>query len=337
MNPLISIILPVYNGEETLERCLNSLIQQDYSNIEIICINDGSKDNSASIIEKYAIKDKRVKYLFQNKSEVSVARNRGLEIALGEWITFCDHDDWVDKNYISSFLMDNPLDEDTLYITGEKEGFMPNKLTPQLDIYKSGVNDENMQDLLQANGTTWGKLYCKDVINRINLRFNTNVFYGEDKIFTMTYLSQVKNVKYNDKVFPYNYVNALNPKKFMKSFDQELFNYRNIVESLRLAFPQTYKPKWVVSSFKLLFYSVFYEKVSKADKIEHLKTLNIECKDVIKYLSQYDGLKSRIFLFLQKEKYRIVLFICSWSIPLVVKVFSSKGFISLKQLLKNMG
>ena len=97
--PLVSVIVPVYNVEKYLRECLDSLVNQTLKNIEIICINDGSIDNSLSILEEYAKNDLRVKIIDQVNSGVSVARNNGIKLATGEFIGFCDSDDWVDLDY----------------------------------------------------------------------------------------------------------------------------------------------------------------------------------------------------------------------------------------------
>lgn len=95
----ISIIVPVYNTEKFLEKCLNSLINQTLKDIEIICINDGSTDKSLQILEKFANKDKRIQIINQTNSGLSVARNIGIKKAKGEYIGFVDSDDWVDLNF----------------------------------------------------------------------------------------------------------------------------------------------------------------------------------------------------------------------------------------------
>lgn len=98
MKPLISIIVPIYNVEKYLSRCIESILSQTFSNIEIILIDDGSTDNSGNICEEYAQKDYRVKFFYKENGGVSAARNYGLDKARGEWITFVDSDDWIDKN-----------------------------------------------------------------------------------------------------------------------------------------------------------------------------------------------------------------------------------------------
>lgn len=100
MNPLISIIIPVFNVEKYIEKCVNSLLDQTYKNIEIILINDGSADNSGAVCESLAKNDSRIVVLHQNNSGVSAARNNGLDVMKGEFVTFVDSDDYVDSQFI---------------------------------------------------------------------------------------------------------------------------------------------------------------------------------------------------------------------------------------------
>ena len=100
----VSIIVPIYNMEQYLNRCLESIINQTYENIEIILINDGSKDNSLEICKNYAKKDNRIMIIDQKNSGVSSARNSGLDKATGEYLAFVDPDDWIDKDGIEKMV-----------------------------------------------------------------------------------------------------------------------------------------------------------------------------------------------------------------------------------------
>ena len=105
MQDLISIIIPVYNVEKYLRQCLDSIVNQTYTNLEIICINDKSTDNSAEILEEFLQKDERIKVI-NNKENVgsAISRNYGLDIAAGKYIAFVDSDDYIDEKYIESML-----------------------------------------------------------------------------------------------------------------------------------------------------------------------------------------------------------------------------------------
>ncbi len=339
MRDLISIIVPIYNGEETFERCLKSLLCQTYTDIEIILVNDGSKDNSGNIIGRYMAKDKRIKALYQENQGASSARNLGLDNCNGEWITFCDCDDWVDDNYVQSFLDKETLRQDTLYITGEKEGFSTKDLKPQRNIYRSGDKSQELLDLLQANGTTWGKLFSKAVIDRLQLKYRNEIFYGDDKVFTMTYLSAVVRVVYNEKEFPYNYVNDFRPSKFIKSFEREIKNFDTIVAELRKYHPNYCNASWFITNYQLWFYSVFCQKQDKKQKLAYLQQVRShpEAEEILDFMIKQGGSLSFLWKWLQRRKYNKVYLICNITVPTVVRLFSSKIFLPLKRLLKNIG
>ena len=100
----ISVIVPIYNVEQYVERCLNSIIENTYKNLEIICINDGSTDNSLKILEKIAENEQRIKIIDKINGGVSSARNIGLDVATGDYIAFVDSDDWVHNRYFEILL-----------------------------------------------------------------------------------------------------------------------------------------------------------------------------------------------------------------------------------------
>ena len=102
---LVSIIVPVYNVEKFVEKCVKSLMNQTHKNIEIILVDDGSPDHSPEIIDRIAVEDQRVHVIHQQNRGVSAARNAGLQCASGEYVMFVDGDDWVDSDYVSYFLM----------------------------------------------------------------------------------------------------------------------------------------------------------------------------------------------------------------------------------------
>ena len=119
INPKISIIVPVYNAEKYLNECVDSILNQDFTDFELLLVNDGSKDNSGHLCDKYAHKDNRVRVFHKENGGVSSARNLGLDNAIGEYIVFIDSDDYVDVNYLSILMS---VGESDLVVTGY-EGF----------------------------------------------------------------------------------------------------------------------------------------------------------------------------------------------------------------------
>ena len=109
-----SVIIPVYNSESTLNKCVDSVLGQTYSNFELILVDDGSRDQSGQIIDEYAHKDNRVIAVHKENGGVSSARNKGIDIATGDYIAFIDSDDWIDSNYLESF---NSSDADCIAVS----------------------------------------------------------------------------------------------------------------------------------------------------------------------------------------------------------------------------
>src|SRR5690606_6348044 len=113
-----SIIIPIYNAEKYLVRCIQSILDQTYQNFELILVNDGSQDNSLSISERYAKKDDRIKVVSQKNQGVSSARNRGIELAKAEYVTFIDSDDFIASDYLKIFSSDAEIHNADIMISG---------------------------------------------------------------------------------------------------------------------------------------------------------------------------------------------------------------------------
>lgn len=123
MRPLISMIVPVYNGENFIEKCIKSILDQSLKELQIIIVNDGSNDNTAAVLEKYESSDPRVKIITQENGGVSKARNAALEIAGGEWTAFVDADDFIKEDYCENMLAAaNRLSTDVLISCSHREG-----------------------------------------------------------------------------------------------------------------------------------------------------------------------------------------------------------------------
>ncbi|MDU1891681.1 MAG: glycosyltransferase [Dysgonomonas sp.] len=219
---MISIIVPVYNAEHYLNKCLDSLLGQTFHDIEIICINDGSQDKSASILAEYANKDKRLKIITQENKGIAAARNQGLEEAQGEWIMFVDSDDWINISTCDKAIgLTKEHNADVIlwaytreYPNGKNAPrFLMNddKLFNKENIQSLhqqivGPIDTELQDptLLHSWGTVWGKLYSRDVI--LDTRFTDTKVIGsaEDVLFNIEVFTRVRKAFYiNDTFYHY--------------------------------------------------------------------------------------------------------------------------------------
>lgn len=193
-NTLLTIIVPVYNTEQYLARCLDSLCSQTYHNIEIIVVNDGSTDNSSIILNDYAKKDKRIIVIEKENGGLSSARNTGINIATGEYITFLDSDDWVDIDYYKE-LMDYNYPSTQLICGGfqiNEDGLIHN--------ITQTITYENISKGLSSLYNTyygmlynvWGKLFRKDIIDNNRLKFRH--FIREDGIFLLDYIYYISTI-----------------------------------------------------------------------------------------------------------------------------------------------
>ena len=194
-NDLISIIIPIYNVEKYLEKCLNSVINQTYSNLEIILIDDGSTDNSKFICDEYAKKDKRIIVIHQKNGGLSYARNVGLNNANGKYITFVDSDDFISKYYIE-ILYQNIIKYNceismcSQYIVSDKNIIDDNKTINNVKLFDSITALKLMLYQKKINNSAWGKLYNKSVFE--------NIMYPVGKIYediSTTYKTFLKSKK----------------------------------------------------------------------------------------------------------------------------------------------
>jgi glycosyltransferase involved in cell wall biosynthesis len=205
--PLISLIIPCYNAKQTLGKCLNSVIQQSYSNLEIIIIDDGSTDGTSKIYEDFQIKDARIKIFKQHNSGVSKARNKGIKVAAGEYICFVDSDDWVEPDYCSemyhSLVRENA---DIAIIEASYEDENGNV------IFNKPISEEKVFDgkralalLLEDNiiqSHPWGKLYKISFFKNVNFPENLKCFEDYSTLFKI-FDKAVKVVKSNKKLYHY--------------------------------------------------------------------------------------------------------------------------------------
>lgn len=182
----ISIIIPVYNVEKYLKRCLDSIINQTFKDLEIICINDGSTDDSQKILDEYAAKDPRIKVLNQKKSGPSTARNLGISLASGEYISFIDSDDWIDLDFYEKLYTSAKKYDADIAIAGiirlnaHRRKFLLN--IPEEKIYTNTDEKFKICNCPDLNYTC-NKIYKLGKIKKFELKFKEGVVY-EDIIYT---------------------------------------------------------------------------------------------------------------------------------------------------------
>lgn len=201
MNQLISVIIPVYNSEKYLNKCLTSILTQTYSNIEVIIINDGSNDNSLSICEKFKEKDNRIRIITQENKGVSYSRNRGIREALGDYIMFVDSDDFISNNYIELMYKETSQNNYEVCISG-MTFCDENEKVIKTELYKNYNIELNFGEIIPSIINTiyfcssCKTLFKRDIILKNKILFNNKLKFGEDFKFSFDALRNSKKTGY---------------------------------------------------------------------------------------------------------------------------------------------
>lgn len=217
MDSLLSIIVPVYNSKEHLECCIDSILGQSYSNIELIIIDDGSTDGSSEICDYYAQKDSRVVVVHKKNGGASSARNAGLEIANGEYVAFIDSDDYCEYNMFEMLMATaycmhadivacggNILTED---IDVTVPSWLKRTLSPKFAV--SNIFSSRIFSVRGLLPFLWNKIYKKSVIDSLGIVFNTDLKIGEDTVFLKTLFPVAQRIiTIPDELYNYRYARA---------------------------------------------------------------------------------------------------------------------------------
>lgn len=235
--PLISVLLPAYNVEKYIARCIESLLEQTYSNIEIIIVDDYSPDNAGKIAEEYAQKDKRIK-VFHHKKNLgfSAARNTGLDNCSGDYITFIDSDDWVKKDYIEYLYK---IIDTTKADLSMVRSFFTTRFSKQ--IVKDTISTMTPEDMLcdicynRIHVGVWNRLYKRSLIG--NTRFRTESKTGEGMQFNTSVIPKAKLIGVGlRRIYVYNVDNDTSATKapnLEKQAYGSVENIKYIKENLR--------------------------------------------------------------------------------------------------------
>ncbi len=198
MRPMVSIIVPVYNAEQYLRRCVDSILNQEYTDFELFLVNDGSTDSSGDICVEYGDRDPRVIVIQKENTGVSDSRNQALDRARGKYLQFLDSDDWITPDATRLFVRAaeeygcDMVISDFYRVVGER-------LSPKGDIEEEGVlTREEFAAHMMENpadfyyGVLWNKLYRRDLVEEHRLRMDTNINWCEDFLFNLEYIRYAK-------------------------------------------------------------------------------------------------------------------------------------------------
>ncbi|WP_249029450.1 glycosyltransferase family 2 protein [Tannockella kyphosi] len=243
MDNLVSVVIPVYNREKYIERCVNSIQQQTYRNIEIIIVNDGSTDSSLSICKQLQENDNRIKLYSQENKGVSFARNVGIRNSTGTYLLFVDSDDYIEKETIEVAIPRMRDDADMVMFGikvinklghthphGQTEG--PLTVGTMMEDYFLAINGI-------LHNSPCNKVYQKQILEKHKILFDENVKNGEDVLFNFEYYQYIKNILYIDNYFYYYYshknqssdtYNEDHLNSVLYRFNKEKILYKNIMK-----------------------------------------------------------------------------------------------------------
>lgn len=276
-NPELSIIVPVYNIEKYLNKCIDSLLQQTLKTIEIILIDDGSTDNSGSICDEYAKRDNRIVVIHQENKGASYARNVGLKMAKGEWVTFVDSDDWVEENLYEIAMKELKENQPDIFIFNYYNNYpkkqLENKKAPLMDFIVKNNEVRKLQlCILDTRAIDMIRVYD------IAIRKNTSFQYESKEWLGMSYLwnkifkkkliennkleislQEFKNVIYEDGLFCYKYFKSVTKAQYCSKC---LYHHRRIENSIM----KSYNPQIIKISNKVL--EEYFKEEKEQEKTE---------------------------------------------------------------------
>lgn len=277
-NHLVTVIVPIYNGEKYIEQTAKSILRQTYKNIELILVNDGSKDNSLDIIEKIALRDKKIKVINKTNGGVSSARNSGIKAATGKYVMFVDSDDYLPDKAVENMVNANNDDYDL--IIGSYYSYNLQSQTKHIFDNAKVLRDtakyfsDNFNK--DISSSVWAKLYKRDSIKTY---FNEDITFGEDLLFNCSYFCGSDKIKViNDLVYGYNQTNS---ESIVTVFKEKYYYQINAVcdECKNILEKSVTDIDTINVSRKLIDVYVSYLKFFSKKKYSNFKTAISKTKD----------------------------------------------------------
>lgn len=314
----ISIIIPMYNAEKTIERCIRSVISQTvFSKIEVILIDDGSIDNTYDICSKYTNKYTNIKLIRKRNSGVSDARNIGINNSKATYIQFLDADDFIDMDYCEAMLSELHTNHADLVITGYTQHTLYNKkkvVYSRNDYISNNLLSYCLKNLYYNNifGYPWNKLYKKEAIKQF---FCSELAYAEDYLFNLSYLRTCKSISVIEST-GYHYIDN-GQGSLSKKYDIDML-YLHLKICI-LTYQECEKEddvKQIISqviekNFVRLFNTIFYLHCKKSiNKEEYIKLIKSEeFLYVLNLFQKPQNIKRYVIWYLVKnKKYRVIWF-----------------------------
>lgn len=265
MSILVSIIVPVYNAEKYLERCITSVVSQSYTDIELILVDDGSSDSSREICEKWQTKDNRVRLISKENAGAGMARNTGLDYAKGDYVLFVDSDDYIERGAVSLCVAKLAEDKSDTVIFPQTilhEDNSPPRVirlrTPYNVFEGATVRYELLPSMftysMEIGVSVWAKMFSLDLINKYNIRFySEREYYSEDTLFVIEYFAKAQQVSIlNENLYYYLSINNSLSRTYNSKREENLNRF--LLKSLEIAEKENL-PQCVCSAIKSKYHN----------------------------------------------------------------------------------
>lgn len=309
--PKISVIVPVYNVEQYLPRCIDSILSQTFTDFELLLIDDGSKDNSGKICDDYSKKDARIRVFHKENGGVSSARNVGIEESYGSWLTFVDSDDYIDHNFFLYFvnkLESNLFDYfqgnvEQIDISGSKK--IEYKYSNTICTLEEGITNYNLLE----TGDPHAKFFKKDILNKHNIRFNKAIRYGEDRLFVDTYFCYIEKICLSSVICYYYFrvVGGLSYK--LNTFESELLCMRLMLKVLKILSEKAGVNYYSIINLTPAYRTIKSLVIQKKIKSFNAFLLNLNSEELYSINKACEHLKlGKIFVWLLNNQYNRVLY-----------------------------
>lgn len=286
-NSLVSIILPAYNAQPYIERCLDTVINQSYKNIEIIIVDDGSTDNTLSLIRKYKERDDRVILITQENQGVSTARNEAIKKARGKYICYLDADDRYTNDYVETLVSEIEESDYDMVVCGYYYALRGGGYEDKVIKHSFGMNNSTaMEFVFNSNSFgpfLWNKIFVRKIINQNDIRFDSTLKRAQDQLWVIEYLLQCKKVRYINKMlyyYEFSKSSVTRQTKIGKEFDNKFYcvldahkKVSKLIRNESLGVKKNFQGRMVCTYLHMLL-NLYYCKDYDKEKLFEIK-LNI--------------------------------------------------------------
>ena len=313
---MISVIIPVFNTGYYLHKCLTSLLTNTYSDFELICVDDGSHDDSLQILKEYQSQDSRITVISQENGGVSKARNTGLKAAKGQYICFVDSDDWVHPQYLEALLAGIEKTGADLSIVRYKEIYdYDEEIQNESICISDNITEIGLDNLLnnyKLKSRCWGKLYKKEIAQ--DLHFAENIRLGEDNLYVFQYLGRLSHsskVYFADSILYYYYHEREDSAIHTTDYKDTIKTVDHFISEIAVS-DRWLKRVYATEGLKKALRIRYMAKIKPAEK-EIIKSCNNEIKKIfnavsVRELSYKDYIIYRVF-YLFPWTYRMFMII----------------------------